>query len=737
MNNDFTWNLQAAAEAIPQKALEERAKRNFFRPHESIWPEDDSRFTGIADEIHDNLDPVFQSRFLSVCLASYLLNQAKSSKDFPAWFQRKTSIRKLLGLDLSLDEITSYRWGRAALPGVDLVGGWNDKVVYAMVGSSKNQGEKNLLTPSWAPTCMNNEARHSVQLAASLAADESPGAGFLFWPMLDPILHPGINGNSLGLPVYLSFWSVANNLPVPQILATGALDPNGGLLAVGGLEEKFALANNKDFSAFIYPLLPGVVPPESSRRIDPKGVSNLASALDIWKGSDLPGNVRLAKLLTSVPLERDSLRLAEKFVGREWLVDQINEWILNPNGTKVFLLSGSFGMGKSALAARFCANSGYIAAYYFCDNSSNEKCNPVTLVHSLASQLARFLPEYGERLSKLPVDKFSHENHDTLILQPLAGDYPPPAQPCIILIDALDEATTGTQNAILLLLSQLFSKTPEWLRLIITSRPDLNVAARFKSIERVMLDGESSANQSDLSAYLSNRLPSITEEQRRQILERSEGLFLYVVHVCNDVASGRLSLARLDEFPWGMNGVYLQNFDRQFGKHHERFRDELRDLLSLVLAVHEPLNVGLLSNILRLKNRMILKDRLNLLGSLFPIVGEGDTAVITLSHQSLKHWLASEESGPYFIDSEFGHSLLADFGWKVFEHKTQHLPPYFLAWLPRHLVACGRQLDAVALLKDFAFMMARVEAGFLSQMLADYRELRDEGIVDPVFRTIV
>jgi len=34
-------------------------------------------------------------------------------------------------------------------------------------------------------------------------------------------------------------------------------------------------------------------------------------------------------------------------------------------------------------------------------------------------------------------------------------------------------------------------------------------------------------------------------------------------------------------------------------------------------------------------------------------------------------------------------------------------------------------------------MMARVEAGFLSQMLADYRELRDEGIVDPVFRTIV
>jgi hypothetical protein len=260
MNSDFQWSLQQVADGIPRGVLEERAKRSFLYPHDNIWPKDGSQFIAIADIIYDNLSSDKKKLFLAVCLASFLLNQKKSS-DFPAWFQSKSSVSATLGLELSLEEVTtSWNWGRVAIPGADHAEGWNDRILYALVGMSRKAGTF-LQLPPWIDCCLGNDARDSIQIAAELVVNRNPGMGLLFWPQLDST-NPNvvINGSSLGLPVYLSFCSLAANKPIPSILATGSVDSDGILHEVAGLEEKFRLAHKKGFSSFLYPLLPGVKP---------------------------------------------------------------------------------------------------------------------------------------------------------------------------------------------------------------------------------------------------------------------------------------------------------------------------------------------------------------------------------------------------------------------------------------------------------------------------------------------
>lgn len=311
MNSDFQWNLQQVADGIPRGVLEERAKRSFLYPHDNIWPKDGSQFTAIADTIYDNLPTDKKNLFLAVCLASFLLNPKKAS-DCQIWFQSKSSVSAILGLDLSWDEVsTSWVWGRVAIPGADHTEGWNDRILYALVGMSKKSGIA-LQLPSKIGSCLSQNARDSIQIAAELVVNRNPGTGLLFWPQLD-YTNPNIaiNGASLGLPVYLSFCSLAANKPIPSILATGSVDSDGILHEVTGLEEKFRLAHKKGFSSFLYPLLPGVKPLDFSGKVNPIGVQDLEQAYSLWISQKNVKTNDVGSLWITTALEKIGDQLSE------------------------------------------------------------------------------------------------------------------------------------------------------------------------------------------------------------------------------------------------------------------------------------------------------------------------------------------------------------------------------------------------------------------------------------------
>lgn len=391
MNPDFRWTIPQAADVNSKELY---ASLRFTSPHDGIWQDDNRTFSSVrADKVYGHLSKDYQSLFLTVCLASYLLNPKKAPLEFRAWFLSKTSVCGLMGLDLSWEEITSLSWERVALPGVDLSGGCGSKVVYALVSCLPGVGGHNLLFPKPASSFMDKQAQDSVLNAASLASNEHPRAMYIFWPLLNSAISQSIRGNSLGLPLYLSFLSVARNKPVPNIVATGGLNHEGKVLEVGGIKEKYELASDKKFDAFIYP---DATPFNANESIPAEGVKSLEEATDIWFGNKIP---LLLKILMPLPFHDDLTRHTSKFVGRQWIIEKIEAWLDDPSGGNVYWLTGAPGVGKTAISAWLCENSSQrVVAWHFCDFNSEEKKNPVKFVRSIAFQLATKFPKYAQQL---------------------------------------------------------------------------------------------------------------------------------------------------------------------------------------------------------------------------------------------------------------------------------------------------------------------------------------------------
>ena len=439
---------------------------------------------------------------------------------------------------------------------------------------------------------------------------------------------------------------------------------------------------------------------------------------------------RLLSVLQPIQFSADILKLLQDFTGRQWVFDEVDRWLDAPSGSKLFWLTGAPGVGKSAVAAWLREHRRQIAAFHFCDINSEEKRDPAKLVRSVVYQLATQLPEYEARLARLPLESIVQEYHegytlfDKLLVQPLADNFPQPDRTVVVLIDALDEATYQRQNEIVRFLGLSANKTPPWLRFLVTSRPEPEIVASFHALSPYVLDTGRLENLQDLRDYLHTHLPDITHEQTDGILDRSEGVFLYVRHVVEALHAGQLDLARLDEFPRGLGDIYQRFFQRQFGGDLPYYEDKITPLVQCVLAAFEPLTLGLLKHLCDITADTELGRRLNRLGSLFPTSGEAETDTIRPFHRSLCDWITSREAAAHYLIAEAdGHRALAEYGWEQFEQGPECMEDYFLQWLPSHLLALGDDERLTRLLQDFRYLMEKTGSGMLERLLTDFREL--------------
>lgn len=447
-------------------------------------------------------------------------------------------------------------------------------------------------------------------------------------------------------------------------------------------------------------------PPEEKTVSYERRLERLILALE-EKKLDFEGiQSRLLKTLQPISFVADLSKLLKDFTGRKWVFDAIDSWLSNPEESKIFWLQGAPGIGKSAIAAWLRDNRREIAAFHFCDINSEEKRNPCKLVCSIAYQLSTQLPSYEDRLKGLQLEQIVQEYKeaytlfDKLLVQPLAENFPVPDRTIAILIDALDEATYQKRNEIAQFLAQCADKTPDWMRFIVTSRPETEIVSTLENLDAYIFDTTKDENKLDILTYLKKRLPPITNEQADTLLKRSEGVFLYIRYVCDEVVlHQRLRLDRLDEFPQGLGAVYNQFFNRQFGNDLDYYERGIRPLLCVILASNEPLQLGLLLKIMDYRNRMELFDRLDRLGALFPRTGGKDEDTISAFHRSLSDWITvKDKAGPYYIDIKYGHQLIAEHGWNISRRDPDLLDDYFVSYLCAHLIEADRYADAYNLL---------------------------------------
>jgi hypothetical protein len=105
---------------------------------------------------------------------------------------------------------------------------------------------------------------------------------------------------------------------------------------------------------------------------------------------------------------------SEHFSGRQWVFAAIDEWLSAAGGSRVFLLAGGPGTGKTAIAARLVQasrgevnvsahaslGSGALSFAYFCQATRPTTLLPLRFVQSMSATLASRFPAFRAGLEQ-------------------------------------------------------------------------------------------------------------------------------------------------------------------------------------------------------------------------------------------------------------------------------------------------------------------------------------------------
>jgi tetratricopeptide (TPR) repeat protein len=381
-------------------------------------------------------------------------------------------------------------------------------------------------------------------------------------------------------------------------------------------------------------------------------LKRLCEAIELDKLDFEGGQQRLQRHLQPLNYDGDIRRHVARFEGRNALERRLREWLNEPNAAQVLWLTGSPGLGKSAIAAWLAHRWAEAGAMHFCQAGHMDKADPVRAVLSIAYQLSQHLDLYRARLSNLELEREAQKNDartlfDTLLVGPLARQYPAPDKPCVVILDGLDEATRADgSNPLAELVAADWARLPRWLRLIVSSRPDAEVQQWLSGVQTMALSGQDPEQQADLLTYLERQLLDMGRPVGIQVLQRilqaSEGAFHYTVLLLEEVRQGRCNPEDPVDLPAGMNQIYLQALRRRFADAAQ-YRAQCRPLLALMLASPEPLPLQVMAKAEGI-DTFEVRERLLRLGSMVAIeqaeAGHGpewDTA--RPAHASLRSWL--------------------------------------------------------------------------------------------------
>lgn len=394
------------------------------------------------------------------------------------------------------------------------------------------------------------------------------------------------------------------------------------------------------------------------------------------KNARAPGELTvLRRALAPTTFYQDIAKKTEGFFGRKWLFDAFDQW-LDKTNDQIFWLQGSPGIGKSAFAAKLVHQSNSrIIGFFKCDFQSlkNPEESAKEVICTLAYQLATRMPDYRAKLlygqgvndPEVVLKKTADDLFKFLITEPLNKQGKiVEGQRSAIVIDALDEAgrNDGT-NPLLILIKKHAPNLPDWLGIVITSRPEGYIVQELADIKAQSVSGDTTQNMLDLKDYLDKQLDlKIAGDERvkiiNQIIAKSDGAFLYISQIIKD----KYDLTKPELLPDGMNGYFMENFSRYF-KDAKEYGKETEPFLELMVAAPGPLPKGLGQKLLGWTDREVTIQVTEPMGSLLQ---EKDGGLIFF-HKSLSEWLQDHKrSGRYHVNPK-GSKKLGEFLWIKFE----------------------------------------------------------------------
>ena len=360
-----------------------------------------------------------------------------------------------------------------------------------------------------------------------------------------------------------------------------------------------------------------------------------------------------------------------------WLNDRSS-----PN--RVMVISGNAGMGKSVISAVMCEkmqDAGRLAGSHFCQHDRARHRNPKVMLQSLASQLCDFLPDYKkalvEKLSRnLGVEINNMEVKDVfevLFEEPLTS-LNDPVLSYLMVIDGLDESQFQERNELLDVIAKYFQNLPRWIRFLVTTRPESNIAETLKNLHPLQLDPNVEENLKDIHLCFEKQISHLLQSEHRKnmlkaLVQKSEGVMLYA-HYLVDFIKKKESVLTPELLhsilPSGISFVYHSYFKRlekELCKELNVSEEQFLSFLSAVAAAREPLPLGFVP-ILLLPGKPTsvvqrkVKAAIACVSALLPVQDE----CIHFFHKSVKDWLIEKsnyEQHYFSVDEKEGHEVLS------------------------------------------------------------------------------
>jgi len=350
---------------------------------------------------------------------------------------------------------------------------------------------------------------------------------------------------------------------------------------------------------------------------------------------------------------------------RESILNRLIAWVTNGPGQEDALQStpywiyGSPGIGKTSLAHSICEKLDQrkqFAGVFFCQRDDSNSSEPRNILPTLIYQLAKTFP-----LFRSVVTEHLHKNQhmtpqsmqDTLFLEFIRSiPCPSDQDTTVVVIDALDECGDTQSRASILKVLIDAAALASWLRIIITSRPELDINHSLGTAAKYELgtDQESTADlrtfaQRQLHLVASTRfLPTPWPEESlfNRVILRANGLFIFIKTLVLALEKSENPEESLRDALQSSASVGLESLYKLYSsilKAHSMTASFWRMIAVITTAQYRPLRKETIAGLAGVGSNFVEKWASDL-GSLL-YRDEGANGAIRVRHLSISEFFAS------------------------------------------------------------------------------------------------
>jgi len=363
---------------------------------------------------------------------------------------------------------------------------------------------------------------------------------------------------------------------------------------------------------------------------------------------------------------------------RKSILDQIIAWVTNRPGQErvdqstPYWIYGLPGIGKTSSAHSICEeldNRNQLAGAFFCRRDDTNSSEPRNILPTLLYQLAKTSPPFRSIVTE-HLHKKQHMTpqsmQDTLFLE-FIRFIPRHSNPdtLVVVIDALDECgNTQSRADILKVLIDAAALAP-WLKIIITSRPEVDIIRSLGTAAKYDLGTDQEAT-ADLRTFAQRQLdlvastwglpiPWPTESLFNNVISRANGLFIFIktlvltLEECED-PDECLKKALQGSASAGSESLY--SLYSSIVKAHSRIAGFWRMIAVITTAQYRPLRKGPIAELAGVKPNFVEK-LVNGLSSLL-YRDQAVNGAIRVRHLSISEFFASNRCD-YQVDLRDAH----------------------------------------------------------------------------------